>query len=87
MPPGGSFCGRAISATLATVGSLLGRLHTLYPDATRPGGSGFEQRWVLEPGALPCKVANENGEAEGLQATTIGDHVDHLDVYYFALGE
>ena len=92
-PGQNAFC----AATLAThrwrttkglrVGESLGRLHTLYPDATRPGGSGFEQRWVLEPGALPCKVANENGEAEGLQATTIGDHVDHLDVYYFALGE
>jgi hypothetical protein len=68
------------------VGDSVGRLRALYPNAARPEGAGFDQRWVLDPGTLPCPTA-ENENAEGLQATTIGDHVDHFDVYYFAVGE
>jgi hypothetical protein len=69
------------------VGDSLARLHALYPAAARATEPGFNQRWVLDAGTLPCRLAGENGLTEGLQATTIGDRVDRFGVYYFSVGE
>lgn len=68
------------------VGDSLRRLRSIYPDAPRAGGAGFEQTWILDQGELPCPVA-ETRSAAGLRAVTIGDNVDHLEIDYFGVGE